>query len=50
MFLGMTIGGYVGWWAGEAMGLELMGALAISTIGSLAGVYVAWKLLTDYLS
>jgi hypothetical protein len=50
MFVGMTVGGYIGWWAGEEMGLGMMGALGVSTIGSLVGVYLAWKVLTNYLS
>jgi hypothetical protein len=50
MFVGMTVGGYAGWWAGEYVGFGLMGTLLLSTLGSLAGVYAAWKVLTDYLS
>ena len=49
MFVGMTVGGYVGWWAGDAIGFGLMGTFLVSTIGSLAGVYAAWKVLTNYL-
>ncbi len=49
MFVGMSVGGWVGWWAGDAIGLGLMGAFLVSTIGSVAGVYVAWKVLTNYL-
>jgi hypothetical protein len=50
MFIGMTVGSYAGWWAGESMGFELMGTFLISSLGSLIGVFVAWKVLTDYLS
>ncbi len=50
MFTGMTVGGYVGWWAGEYVGLGLMGAFLVSSLGSLAGIYVAWRIMTDYLS
>jgi hypothetical protein len=49
MFIGMTIGGSIGWWAGEAIGFGMMGSLVVSTLGSLAGVYAAWKVLTTYL-
>ncbi|MFZ1936486.1 MAG: hypothetical protein WCB27_15065 [Thermoguttaceae bacterium] len=48
MFVGMTVGGYIGWWAGGAIGFGLMGTLMVSTIGSLIGVYVAWKVLANY--
>jgi len=50
MFVGMTGGGYLGWWLGDCMGLGLMGAFLVSTLGSLAGVYAAWRVLTDYLT
>jgi hypothetical protein len=49
MFVGMTVGGTIGWWAGEAIGLGLMGTFLVSMIGSLFGVYAAWKVLTTYL-
>ena len=49
MFVGMTIGGYLGWWAGEAMGFGLMGTFLVSTLGSLAGIYLAWRVLVNYL-
>jgi hypothetical protein len=47
MFMGMTVGGYLGWWIGESIGFGLMGTFWISTLGSIAGVYVAWKLGRD---
>ena len=50
MFVGMTAGGYVGWWAGDCLGFGLMGAFLVSSLGSLAGIYVAWRALVDYLS
>jgi hypothetical protein len=50
MFIGMTVGGSIGWWAAEALGFGLMGAFVISSFGSLLGIYAAWKVLTDYLS
>lgn len=48
-FLGTTIGGYLGWWAGEAMGFDMMGAFLISSVGSIAGIYAAWRIIVDYL-
>jgi hypothetical protein len=50
MFVGTTGGGYLGWWLGEYFGFSLMGDLVLSTLGSLAGVYAAWRVLTDYLN
>jgi len=49
MFIGVTIGGYVGWWAGDCIGLGLMGKFMVSSLGSFAGIYAAWRVLTDYL-
>jgi len=49
IFIGMTLGGYVGWWAGEYVGLEFMGTLFVSTLGSAVGVYLAWKIDRYYL-
>ena len=49
LFVGMTLGGYVGWWAGDCVGLGLMGTFLVSSLGSLAGVYLAWRIMRDYL-
>jgi hypothetical protein len=50
MFLGTTVGGYVGWWAGDCLGFGLMGAFLVSSLGSMIGLFVAWKVLVDYLN
>jgi hypothetical protein len=50
MFVGMTAGGYLGWWLGDCMGFGMMGALVVSTLGSAVGVYAAWWVLTRYLN
>ena len=49
MFVGMSVGGYIGWWAGDSLGFGLMGTFLISSLGSLVGIYVAWRVLVDYL-
>ncbi len=49
MFTGTTVGGYVGWWAGDYVGLGLMGAFLVSSLGSLVGIYLAWRVLVDFL-
>ncbi len=50
MFVGMTVGGYVGWWAGEYVGFGLMGTFLVSSLGSMVGIYVTWRITRDYLS
>ena len=49
IFLGMTFGGYLGWWAGEAMGFGLMGDFLVSSLGSILGIYGAWKIVHVFL-
>ena len=48
IFVGMTILGWVGWWIGNKIGF--ITGFALSCIGSMAGVYVGWRINRDYLS
>lgn len=48
-FAGMTLGGYIGWWAAESLGFDLMGTFLISSLGSMVGIFIAWRILVDYL-
>ncbi len=50
MFVGIGVGGYVGWYVGDYFGFGLMGAYLVSTAGSFVGLYVAWRVVRDYLS
>lgn len=50
MFIGMIVGGYVGWWAGDYFDFGLMTTFLSSSLGSIAGIYVAWRIMRDYLS
>jgi hypothetical protein len=50
MFIGMTVGGYVGWWAGDCIGFELMGKFLVSSLGSILGIVAAWRVITKYLT
>ena len=50
MFVGMTVGGYVGWWVGDCIGFELMGKFLVSSLGSIIGIIAAWRIITNYLS
>lgn len=45
--IGLTIGGWLGWWGGAQVGLTT--AFILSSIGSVAGVYVGWRIHRDYL-
>ncbi len=48
IFVGMTLLGWVGWWAGSSLGV--MTAYVGSGVGSLLGVYVGWRINRDYFS
>jgi hypothetical protein len=43
----MTIAGAVGWWLGSRVGI--MTAFALSTVGSIAGIYLGWRINRHYL-
>ncbi len=44
IFGGTLVGGYLGWWLGDALGLGFFWAYLISGAGSLLGVWLGWKL------
>ena len=46
IFIGMTVIGSAGWWLGEKVGF--MTAFILSGIGSMAGVYLGWRINRDY--
>ena len=48
IFAGTTIGGYAGWWAGDACGCGFAWCFVISSVGSLAGVWAGWKVAQHY--
>ena len=48
IFIGMTVLGWLGWWLGARFGF--MTGFVLSGIGSMAGVYVGWRINHDYLS
>jgi hypothetical protein len=48
IFVGMTVMGYVGWFAGDAVGLEFFGSFITSGIFSMVGVWLGWKIAQRY--
>lgn len=44
IFAGTTVCSYIGWYAGDALGLGFGWSFALSGIGSIAGVILGWKL------
>jgi predicted esterase YcpF (UPF0227 family) len=46
VLIGSTLGGYVGWWAGERAGL--MTAFMLSMVGTAAGVYGGRRVAQHY--
>lgn len=48
IFGGMTVGGWIGWALTQRLGL--MTAFLVSSLGSLVGVIVAWRMVRDWLA
>lgn len=48
IFGGMTIGGWIGWAATARFGIMI--AFLVSSLGSLVGVIVGWRLVRDWLA
>lgn len=48
IFVVVNVLGAIGWWLGSHFGTGV--SLALSAVGSLAGVYVGWRIYQDYLS
>jgi hypothetical protein len=46
ILVAMTVFGWFGWWIGEKAGV--MTAFILSGAGSLAGVYVGWRINRHY--
>jgi hypothetical protein len=44
----MVVFGWVGWWIGAKIGF--MTGYAVSTLASMLGVYVGWRIYRDYLT
>lgn len=47
IFVGINVGGCLGWWLGEYVGV--MTAFLASGVGSLVGVYAGWWFAREYL-
>jgi len=45
-FVGTTIGGYIGWWAGSLVGF--MSAFVLSMLGTAVGLYFAMRVAREY--
>jgi uncharacterized protein YcfJ len=48
IFVGMIVFGWIGWLIGARFGF--MTGFVVSSIGSVVGVYVGWRINRDYLS
>lgn len=49
IYMGMVLGGWVGWWAGDLVGFGIMGSFLVSSLGSFAGIYLGWRVTRDFL-
>lgn len=41
---GAVVGGYAGWFLADALGWGFWAMFCVSSVGSLVGVYLGWKL------
>ena len=48
IWIGIFFGGWIGWWVGEKLGFEFFGAFMISNVGSIAGVFIGWKIAQEW--
>ncbi len=48
IFIGLIVGGYLGWWIGEYFEFGLSATFLVSSLGSVAGVFLGWKVGRDY--
>lgn len=42
-FVGSIVGGYAGWYPGEALGWNFLVCFLLSGVGSIIGIVVGWK-------
>lgn len=48
IFAGTTILGYGFWAVGELLGLEFFGCFILSSAGSIAGVWLGWRVAQHF--
>ncbi len=45
---GTIVLGYAGWYLGVLVGLEFFGCFLVSSVGSIAGVWLGWKVAQHF--
>ncbi|HNX52218.1 MAG TPA: hypothetical protein PLD51_02880 [Pontiellaceae bacterium] len=48
IWVGITLGGWIGWWLGGIMGFGLWGEFFVSGLGSIAGLFIGWKIAQEW--
>jgi hypothetical protein len=48
IFTGTIVLGYAGWYLGALLGFEFFGCFLVSSVGSVLGVWVGWKVAEHY--
>ena len=48
IFGGTMIFSYVGWYLGQLLGFEFFGCFLVSSVGSVFGVWLGWKVAQHY--
>lgn len=47
IILSMTVFGWIGWWIGAKIGFTT--AYILSSLASIVGIYIGWRIYRDYL-
>ncbi len=50
IFVVSSVVGYVFWWGAEALGADMFTAFIISSVGTIAGCWVGWKIYQRFFS
>jgi len=48
IWIGIFVGGWIGWYLGDLVGFEFFGSFMVSSVGSIAGVIIGWKIANYY--
>lgn len=48
IWIGVIAGGLLGWWIAVKLGLGPFSQFFISNLGSIAGVFIGWKIANEY--
>ena len=48
IWIGVFVDGWLGWFLGDLMGFEFLGSFMTSSLGSIIGVFIGWRIADHY--